>query len=117
VTLDFKDGTDIYRARQLVTERLQSATDSIPAGLTPKLVPNTTGLGEVLYYSVDYAPGAPNAPPTRQAQLIAGAPDVEPVPPSVMCGPCANVYAKIGDRPVALLYLRDRRTMMAVDLG
>ena len=70
ITLQFTDNTDIYRARQLVTERLQSATDSIPAGLTPKLVPNTTGLGEVLYYSVDYAPGAPNAPPTRQAQLM-----------------------------------------------
>ena len=70
ITLQFTENTDIYRARQLVTERLQSATDSIPAGLTPKLVPNTTGLGEVLYYSVDYAPGAPNAPPTRQAQLM-----------------------------------------------
>ena len=70
ITLQFTDKTDIYRARQLVTERLQGATDSIPPGLTPKLVPNTTGLGEVFYYSVDYMPGAANAPPTRQAQLM-----------------------------------------------
>lgn len=70
ITLQFTDNTDIYHARQLVAERLQSATDSIPAGLTPKLAPNTTGLGEVFYYTVDYAPGAPNLPPSRKAQLM-----------------------------------------------
>jgi cobalt-zinc-cadmium resistance protein CzcA len=70
ITLQFADRTDIYRARQLVAERLQGAPDSIPAGLTPKLVPNTTGLGEVFYYTVDYEPGAPNAPPTREEQLM-----------------------------------------------
>ncbi len=70
ITLQFTDNTDVYRARQLVTERLQSAADSIPSGLTPKLVPNSTGLGEVFYYSVDYAPGATPAPPTREVQLM-----------------------------------------------
>lgn len=70
ITLQFTDNTDVYRARQLVAERLQIAGDSIPPGLTPKLAPNTTGLGEVFYYSVDYAPGATNAPRTRQAQLM-----------------------------------------------
>ena len=58
ITLQFADKTDIYRARQLVAERLQGAADTLPAGLTPKLAPNTTGLGEVFYYTVDYAPGA-----------------------------------------------------------
>jgi cobalt-zinc-cadmium resistance protein CzcA len=71
ITLQFSDNTDIYRARQLVTERLQSAADSLPPGLTPKLIPITTGLGEVFYYSIDYAPGAPEAPATREAQLMA----------------------------------------------
>ena len=70
ITLQFTDKTDIYRARQLVTERLQSAADSLPAGLTPTLIPITTGLGEVFYYTVDYAAGAPSAPPTREAQLM-----------------------------------------------
>jgi cobalt-zinc-cadmium resistance protein CzcA len=70
ITLQFSDKTDIYRARQLVTERLQSAADSLPAGLTPTLIPITTGLGEVFYYTVDYAPGAPNAPTAREAQLM-----------------------------------------------
>jgi heavy metal efflux system protein len=70
ITLQFTDNTDIYRARQLVTERLQGTTDSLPPGLTPKLVPITTGLGEVFYYSLDYLPNARNAPATREAQLM-----------------------------------------------
>jgi cobalt-zinc-cadmium resistance protein CzcA len=70
ITLQFTDKSDIYRARQLVTERLQSAADSLPTGLTPKLIPITTGLGEVFYYTVDYAPGAPNAPTSREGQLM-----------------------------------------------
>src|SRR4029078_9599249 len=71
VTLQFTDKSDVYRARQLITERLQSASDSLPPGLTPKLIPITTGLGEVFYYTVDYAANAANAPPTREAQLMA----------------------------------------------
>src|SRR5262249_61763203 len=45
--------------------------DSLPQGLTPKLIPITTGLGEVFYYTIDYAPNAPNAPASREAQLMA----------------------------------------------
>src|ERR1051325_7202076 len=71
VTLQFTDKSDIYRARQLVTERLQNAADSLPPGLTPKLIPITAGLREVFYYTVDYGPNTPNAPPTREAQLMA----------------------------------------------
>lgn len=70
ITLQFTDKTDVYRARQLVTERLQGASDSLPPGLTPKLAPITTGLGEVFYYSVDYSPDAMNAAATREAQLM-----------------------------------------------
>ena len=70
ITLQFTDKTDIYRARQLVTERLQSIADSLPPGLTPKLIPITTGLGEVFYYTVDFERDAPNAPPSREAQLM-----------------------------------------------
>jgi cobalt-zinc-cadmium resistance protein CzcA len=54
VTLIFKDGTDIYRARQLVSERLQNAMEELPSGLTPKLAPISTGLGEIFYYVVEY---------------------------------------------------------------
>ena len=70
ITLVFKEGTDIYRSRQLVSERLQTVMDELPPGLTPKLAPISTGLGEIFYYVVDYAPDAPNKPVTREAQLM-----------------------------------------------
>ncbi|CAB4244027.1 protein of unknown function [Methylacidimicrobium sp. AP8] len=43
VTLIFRDGTDIYRSRQLVSERLLRAADQIPPGLSPALAPIATG--------------------------------------------------------------------------
>jgi cobalt-zinc-cadmium resistance protein CzcA len=70
VNLIFEDGTDIYRSRQLVSERLQTVIDELPAGLTPKLAPISTGLGEIYYYVVEYEKGATNLPPTREAQLM-----------------------------------------------
>ena len=70
VTLVFKEGTDIYRSRQLVSERLQTVMDELPPGLTPKLAPISTGLGEIFYYVVEYAADAPNKPETRDAQLM-----------------------------------------------
>ncbi|HEX5219600.1 MAG TPA: CusA/CzcA family heavy metal efflux RND transporter [Verrucomicrobiae bacterium] len=54
VTLVFEEGTDIYRSRQLVSERLQTVVEDLPAGLTPKLAPISTGLGEIFYYVVEY---------------------------------------------------------------
>ncbi|MEQ2008933.1 MAG: CusA/CzcA family heavy metal efflux RND transporter [Limisphaerales bacterium] len=71
VTLQFKDGTDIYRARQLVAERLQGVLERLPAGVLPKLAPISTGLGEILYYSVNYRADATNKPATELEQLIA----------------------------------------------
>jgi cobalt-zinc-cadmium resistance protein CzcA len=70
ITLVFKDGTDIYRARQLVSERMQNAIDELPSGLTPKLAPISTGLGDIYYYVVDYLPDATNKPATRYEQLM-----------------------------------------------
>ncbi|HEY1082384.1 MAG TPA: efflux RND transporter permease subunit, partial [Prosthecobacter sp.] len=55
VTMTFRDGVDLYRVRQLVTERLQSVLEDLPSGLTPKLAPIATGLGEIFYYTLDYA--------------------------------------------------------------
>lgn len=70
VTLIFEDGVDLYRARQLASERLQNAADELPPGLSPKLAPITTGLGEIFYYVVDYKADAPNKPATRAEQLM-----------------------------------------------
>lgn len=54
VTVVFKDGTDIYHARQLVNERLADARGSLPAGLAePVMGPIATGLGEIYMWAVE----------------------------------------------------------------
>jgi len=70
ITLQFKDNTDIYRARQLVAERLQGALELLPKGVLPKLAPISTGLGEILYYSVNYRTESKTKPATEREQLI-----------------------------------------------
>ncbi|MFC0351878.1 efflux RND transporter permease subunit [Undibacterium danionis] len=61
VTVVFKDGTDIYFARQLVNERLQEAKSKLPAGVEPAMGPISTGLGEIVMWTVEAKPGALNA--------------------------------------------------------
>lgn len=58
VTVVFQDGTDIYFARQLVNERIQSARDSLPQGVTPAIGPISTGLGEIYHWTVEAQDGA-----------------------------------------------------------
>lgn len=58
VTAVFKDGTDIYFARQLVNERLQEAKNKLPEGLQPTMGPIATGLGEIFMYIVEAKSGA-----------------------------------------------------------
>ena len=61
MTVVFEDGTNVYFARQLVAERLQSVKAELPAGLEPQMGPIATGLGEIFMYTVDALPGAMNA--------------------------------------------------------
>ena len=70
VTIQFKDGIDVYRARQLVAERLQGVLERLPAGVLPKLAPISTGLGEIFYYNVQYRADAKNKPATELEQLM-----------------------------------------------
>ncbi len=61
VTVIFKDGTDIYFARQLVNERIQSARESMPRGISPVIGPISTGLGEIYLWTVEAEEGAKKA--------------------------------------------------------
>jgi len=58
VTVVFKDGTDLYFARQQVAERLQGVKAQLPADLDPQLGPIATGLGEIFMYTIDADPNA-----------------------------------------------------------
>ncbi|HST44182.1 MAG TPA: CusA/CzcA family heavy metal efflux RND transporter, partial [Luteimonas sp.] len=65
VTAVFEDGTDLFFARQQVSERLQQARAELPDGLEPTLGPIATGMGEIFMYTVDAAPGARKADGSR----------------------------------------------------
>jgi cobalt-zinc-cadmium resistance protein CzcA len=61
VTVIFKDGTDIYFARQLVNQRMQEARNRLPDGVTPSMGPISTGLGEIYLWTVEAEPDARKA--------------------------------------------------------
>ena len=57
VQVTFKDSTDFYWARSRVAEQLGTATALLPEGVVPTLGPDATGLGQVLYYTLEPPPG------------------------------------------------------------
>ena len=58
VTVVFEDGTSIYFARQLITERIQEVKSKLPPGMEPEMGPIATGLGEIFMYTVEATEGA-----------------------------------------------------------
>lgn len=58
VTVIFKDGTDLFFARQLVNERLQVAREQLPDGIETAMGPISTGLGEIFLWTVEAEDGA-----------------------------------------------------------
>ncbi|ULT71731.1 CusA/CzcA family heavy metal efflux RND transporter [Pseudomonas sp. BC42] len=58
VTVIFKDGTDLFFARQLVNERLQVAREQLPQGVEAVMGPISTGLGEIFLWTVEAEDGA-----------------------------------------------------------
>src|SRR5438309_11820626 len=62
ITAVFTDRTDIYFARQQVVERLNEAKTGLPPGVELRMGPISTGLGEVYWWSVEYAPPDEGAP-------------------------------------------------------
>jgi cobalt-zinc-cadmium resistance protein CzcA len=58
VTIIFKDGTDIYWARQLINQRLQEAKSALPENIEPQMSPISTGLGEIYQWVIKAEPNA-----------------------------------------------------------
>ena len=69
VNVIFDDSMDVYFARQLIAERLQSVAATLPEGLKPEMGAVTTGLGEVVMYSVEAKPGSELASKPAQERL------------------------------------------------
>ena len=71
VTVIFKDGTDIYFARQLVNQRIQEAREKLPPRVVPALGPIATGLGEIYMWTVEAKEDArkPDGAPYTPADL------------------------------------------------
>ena len=71
VTAVFEDSTDIYFARQQVSERLSGVAETLPDGVSPEMGPIATGLGEVFMWTVrlehrkddTHLPGEPGMQP------------------------------------------------------
>lgn len=61
VTVVFDEGTDIYFARNLISNRLSSIKSVLPPAIEPKMGPISTGLGEIFMYTVQARPGAKTA--------------------------------------------------------
>ncbi len=53
ITLDFEDGTDIYWARQQVTERLNNVWGNLPVGISGGLAPMSTPLGDMFMFTIE----------------------------------------------------------------
>lgn len=68
VTVIFKDNIDIYRARQLVSERIQGVVADLPAGAESKLGPISSGLGEIFQYILDFE--APSEDPVKRFEQL-----------------------------------------------
>ena len=69
VTLIFEEGSDLYRSRQLVSERLQAVAAEMPPDVTPQMAPISTGLGEIYHYTVGYKADAKDIPTDPKDQL------------------------------------------------
>ena len=61
VTIIFKDGTDIYWARQLINQRLQEAQSALPDNIDPQMSPISTGLGEIYQWVIKAEPNTKKA--------------------------------------------------------
>ena len=71
ITLVFTDESDLYRERQMVSERLSEVRDRMPEGVTPVLGPITNALGEVYQYTLELPGESASKQPLSRDDLIA----------------------------------------------
>ena len=77
VTAVFTEKTDIYFARQQVSERLLELRPNLPPGVEPKMGPISTGLGEIYMWSIGFLPRGPMPVFTSRQKASGSNTDVE----------------------------------------
>ncbi len=70
VTVIFQDQVNLYRARQLVLERLIEVQSRLPSGAKPIMAPVTTGLGEIYQYYLESQSQWPADPAEQEKRLM-----------------------------------------------
>ena len=70
ITLVFTDGSDLFRERQMISERLSELRDRMPEGVTPVLGPITNALGEVYQYTLEMPSESEAHRPLTRDELI-----------------------------------------------
>lgn len=70
ITLVFSDDSNLYRERQMASERLAELRDKMPVGVTPVLGPITNALGEVYQYTLELPGEDDEKHPLTQEELV-----------------------------------------------
>jgi len=68
INIIFEDGVDFYWSRTRILERLNLAQQDLPPGVTPRLGPDATALGQVFWYTVENGYYCPDHPQERYAE-------------------------------------------------
>ncbi|ADC89408.1 heavy metal efflux pump, CzcA family [Thermocrinis albus DSM 14484] len=110
VTVYFKEGTDIQLARNLVAQRIPVIQSQIPPGLTPRMGPNTSGLGNVMFYALVDTEGNHSLEDLRLLQEYR-------VRPIIMSVPGVEEISQWGPEKAYLVkLLPERMTLFQVDI-
>jgi CzcA family heavy metal efflux pump len=69
VFVEFDWGMDVFRARQIVSEKMATLAEQLPEGITPVLAPQSSVMGEILFVSLQVDTTQHTASPTNQQEL------------------------------------------------
>ena len=69
VFVEFDWGMDVFRARQIVSEKMATIAEQLPEGITPVMAPQSSVMGEILFVSLQVDTTACTATPTSQQEL------------------------------------------------
>ena len=69
VFVEFDWGMDVFRARQVVSEKMATLAESLPEGITPVLAPQSSVMGEILFISLQLDSTVHHEPATDMQEL------------------------------------------------